>query len=319
MPMCISTHKSASRRTGFTLVELLVVVVVIGIVAGLLLAGFRTAFTKSRNTVAARQLATISQAIETFNTDHGYFPPILTEDTTGNRVYRPETSLRGRDMLEALRDARFSSEYTLAVYLLGLGDTDGNGTPDQQEDDGLAGAGIKSPGPDRFWGLKIDSGSGLTPNTGRGGYVVTTGRSYGPYISLSVAEDLIERDPDTGLYRFLDPWGNPVRYYANWPIERQDGEKTIGLTPIELRSREAVQGQVANGGDPIWDRDYNVMNAKYALLSAGESGEVDAQGNDLARFGDISNPNQIFNPTTLSEADLKQLLTDLDTNVRLIP
>ncbi|MCA9311187.1 MAG: type II secretion system protein [Phycisphaerales bacterium] len=309
------------RRSAFTLVELLVVIVIIALLAGLLLAAFRGAFTASRTTMAQRQLASIAQGVDAFYNDFNYYPPVLTP-AGGNLYVRPETSYAPRNVIDELRDARYSSDFSLGIYLLGLGDTNSDGTPDSEEDDGLAGPGFREPGPDRYWGITADGSDGMTPADGRGGYVTTTGRTYGPYLSLSAAESFIERDEATGLYRFTDPWGQPIRYYANWQTTVRVGsnvERTVDYIPVELRSPAAVEGQRLAAGEPAWDRDMDVLNAPYALLSAGESDEVDAQGNPVPRFGDISNPRSPFDPSSLDDNTFRTLMQDLQSNVRYIP
>ncbi len=316
-------HRDAhnSRRGGFTLVELLVVIVIVGLLLALLLAAFSGAFSATRKTMAGRQLQTIAQAVEAFNNDFNYYPPVLTP-TNSNQYVRPETSFPARRVVDELRDARYSSEYSLGIYLLGLGDTNGDGVPDEEEDDGLKGPGFRDPGPDRFWGIEDGASDGMTPDDGRAGYVTTTGRTYGPYLSLSVAEDFIERDDDTGLYRFTDPWGQTIRYYSNWQTTVRvagETEQSVRHIPIEIRSPEAVEAQRLNGGDPVWDREVGVLNAGYALLSAGEPSETDGAGNPVPRFGDIGNISSGLDPSTLTDEDFVALKRDLDSNVRYIP
>ena len=96
-------------------------------------------------------------------------------------------------------------------------------------------------------------------------------------------------------------------------------DRSVAHVPVELRSPAAVEAQRLNGGQPAWDRDMDVLNAPYALLSAGESDEVDAQGNPVPRFGDISNPRSPFDPSSLDDNTFRTLMQDLQSNVRYIP
>jgi len=64
-----------SRRSGFTLVELLVVVTVIGILVGLLLPAVQAAREAARRTSCSNNLRQLGMAVQNYHSTHGCFPP----------------------------------------------------------------------------------------------------------------------------------------------------------------------------------------------------------------------------------------------------
>ena len=67
-------HK-VQRRTGFTLVELMVAVVIVAMLAGLTVIGTRVAMKKTKETTVKLQLEQLSMALEKYKNDFGEYPP----------------------------------------------------------------------------------------------------------------------------------------------------------------------------------------------------------------------------------------------------
>jgi general secretion pathway protein G len=61
---------SASRRGGFTLVELLIVVVVLGILAGIVLPSFNTSTEDTKVSAAVRDLQTLRASVDLYKVQH---------------------------------------------------------------------------------------------------------------------------------------------------------------------------------------------------------------------------------------------------------
>ena len=78
--------KSGARRSGFTLVELLVAITVIAILVGMLSAAVIPAWTRAKETAIITQMKQVEMAIEEFKNDFGFYPPSFVTihfDNTG--------------------------------------------------------------------------------------------------------------------------------------------------------------------------------------------------------------------------------------------
>ena len=82
-------------RRGFTLVELLVVMSIIGLLVGIAVPGLQLARFKAREAALQMKLSTISNALETFKNDQGFYPQSTPSDALLNNVdsdgdFRPD-------------------------------------------------------------------------------------------------------------------------------------------------------------------------------------------------------------------------------------
>ncbi len=374
-PSPASAPAPAVCRRAFTLVELLTVVVIIGVLIGILLVAFTGVLRTSKNLQCERTLRTIGDAVQSFNTDFRYDPPLLRiqrddwdigeATTAGDTVVIPEawptsaagdppTSARTRQNLE---QTRYASEYSAAVYLMGAGDIDGqtvtndnavdttqpNRGANQDEDDGKSGPGVRDPGPDRSWGGAGDRGQQTSGTSQR--RAIRTGRTYGPYLDQTSMASLMLLDQNTGLYRIADPWGQPIRYYRNWPTKNRpssgEPEASVAFTPVEIRNPIAVEHQMASSNQPNYEFEREVLSARFMLLSAGQNSLTSTAAGELRPvplFGDrargspgasIVDPADLgpfiqdlsveFDPTAGADIDRAYMLSDLSDNVRFIP
>jgi general secretion pathway protein G len=69
-----SEARGQGRKTGFTLVELMVVVVIVGLLAGTATVGVRSYLIKGKQAVARKEIATICTALDTYYTQHDRYP-----------------------------------------------------------------------------------------------------------------------------------------------------------------------------------------------------------------------------------------------------
>ena len=65
------------QQSGFTIVELLIVIVVIGILAAITIVAYNGIQAKARDSGRIAKIKSIAKAIEMYNTDNGRYPPIL--------------------------------------------------------------------------------------------------------------------------------------------------------------------------------------------------------------------------------------------------
>ena len=69
--------EKAGRRRGFTLVELLVVIVVLAVLAAIVLPKFMDSSTRSRESALKSDLKLLRNAVATFQTDTGTYPATM--------------------------------------------------------------------------------------------------------------------------------------------------------------------------------------------------------------------------------------------------
>lgn len=71
-----------SKKRGFTLVEILIVVIILGILAAIVIPQFTNASSDARNNSVSSTLQTVRSQIELFKIQHADTPPVLTSGWT---------------------------------------------------------------------------------------------------------------------------------------------------------------------------------------------------------------------------------------------
>lgn len=98
-----------NHKHGFTLIELMVVISIIGLMASVVLAAMSSARTKARDTQRIRDLQEISKAIELYYDKYGYYPirsalaAVVATSASGNANWSSlENALRSEGFLPTL-------------------------------------------------------------------------------------------------------------------------------------------------------------------------------------------------------------------------
>jgi prepilin-type N-terminal cleavage/methylation domain-containing protein len=102
------------KEQGFTIVELLIVIVVIGILAGLVITTYNGIQQKARNTERTTDLKTFQSQLEAYYANNGAYPgPDSLGTTSATNVTFIKASMKGMDS-ETLRDPKgTAADYSL--------------------------------------------------------------------------------------------------------------------------------------------------------------------------------------------------------------
>jgi prepilin-type N-terminal cleavage/methylation domain-containing protein len=79
--MVLNNIKSRQRERGFTIVELLIVIVVIGILAGITIVAYSGITNRANQSKAQQNAASAQSVAEAFNADKGYYPALAATGT----------------------------------------------------------------------------------------------------------------------------------------------------------------------------------------------------------------------------------------------
>ena len=82
--MVLGNIKTRQQEKGFTIVELLIVVVVIGILAAITIVAYSGITNRANTTKAQTNAANVQKVAEAMNADNGTYPRLTTELATGS-------------------------------------------------------------------------------------------------------------------------------------------------------------------------------------------------------------------------------------------
>ncbi|MEM1424816.1 MAG: prepilin-type N-terminal cleavage/methylation domain-containing protein, partial [Planctomycetota bacterium] len=224
---------SRHPRRGLTLVELIVVVAIIIILVTIITAGYSTVTRSAKDAKNLAFVNSVGQGVEAFRLDfNDRIPPLVTTPPGGASAglgNNLATSFAVPDMIddfqdraEAIREARYYSDLTLGIYLLGSSDLNGDGAINYSSpgnsvpntDDGVDGPGYKDPGQILAWKRRDPADPSRWLHQ-----PAQTGRTYGPYLEPG-NDEFIENVSFNGaiVQQLVDSYGNPLRFYTGYPV-----------------------------------------------------------------------------------------------------
>jgi prepilin-type N-terminal cleavage/methylation domain-containing protein len=298
-------HTHSGPRRGFTLLEILFSVLVIGMLLALLIGGVRLATRGAKETTQRQAARTIMVGISQFKREFNFLPPLVKDQhpqaaerrsvvMSGNTrrisIYAPAVD-PDRDLLQGTGftidannpffDYRYSIR-ALPYYLAGgLGTQYGAGPEAAITIDGITGPGMYRPNPDGTFEVPRDVRSGST----------TSGRvtaSIEPLVNIGRGDLklFVDPDPNTGLLEG-DAAADPqnlravelrdindvaIRYYR-WEPEDTVQDPTDLNIPLMVARLENETGRnpqiIPTPEDRNLATNVKVKAARFAVVAAG--------------------------------------------------
>jgi prepilin-type N-terminal cleavage/methylation domain-containing protein len=260
------TQSKTHARRGFSLIEMMVVMLVIFMLMGLLIGGFRFATSYSKRAANKAAVSSLKQAISQFEQQVGFIPPMVKDmgdpPPAGNFTGTPTRVVNGENRpfvyltsnpadlvflrtrpASTVADMRFSI-YTYSYYLVGACDlprTTANPVPTI---DGIAGPGF------------------LTPK--RDGTFERSGKQFGAMFDVGKnARVLVTTEAAEGRVELRDPNGIAFRYYR-WEHGKPTGAQMGEIVDINDLNIPEILGSPSD--------NEALKNAKWAILGAGPDG-----------------------------------------------
>jgi prepilin-type N-terminal cleavage/methylation domain-containing protein len=185
-------HQNRTHKNGFTLIEILVVIAIIAVLAGILLAALSGVQQAAKKTKTATLLQSFGRACDEFALDHGRYPGLLPDSVIdGTTITSTQNAL-----LELMGGARVKNTQSTASVIAEYDDfLDGTSVPEFTVNG---------------WSLAFNP-----TRLGEGPWI--SGRVYEPYFSPK-QDDLIyeaydsDNPQDFTFPSLVDAWDTPIIY-----------------------------------------------------------------------------------------------------------
>jgi len=254
-------HYTSSRPPrGFTITELLVVIGIIVLLAGILLVALGRVRTTALETTTIGTMQSFSQACDAFQTEHQQYPGVIPESVLARAIAADSITVSASGIAVGT-EPTFTSMENALLHLMGgyrvvsPSDIQGN-TPAVQRYDDFVNAATNSGAPlyeftfpvgdDQQWQLAVN-----LRQIGEG--PVINRQQYGPYFTpgprvvaavegqwpLNGTEPDAESVDPVELPDLLDAWGQPVLYFRQ---VRSSGPLTAEASDTSVRPQFYLEG-----------------------------------------------------------------------------
>jgi len=235
----------ASRRlrSGFTLVELLVVVAIIALLVGILLPALSAASQAAKKSRTQATMNDFAKACELFFQEHGFYPGLVPDEAlaaAGSPISSTENALL----------------HLMGGYIL-AGDPNYASTTGREFDF----SGVDGP----IFKVIDRDGEGIPSDMGNGPKI--EGRQYATYFDgeLQFARGQVNEPNDFQIPEILDAWGQPIVYLRRarslGPLVGQDGDGAqFVFNTIDPYVESDGLGELQNDQIDTSDEEYSLIS-----------------------------------------------------------
>jgi len=238
------------QRTGFTLVELLVVIAIIAILAAMVLPALAAAKKKAQVMKARTEMADLVNAINAYDTEYGRFPMTSGGTVNGQPVLSNEQAIAG------------TSDFTTGLFGFGLG-INGNGTGYTSDNNSNVVAILMN-------ATTFPNGQPtMYPNHEKNPKQVTFLTAHSSdYDPINAPNPNPPGGLDrTGVYR--DPWGDPYIITMDTSYDDQCSDFFYCQQSVSQDSNQTGYNGLANTVDANGNGNHFLFHGKVMVWSAG--------------------------------------------------
>lgn len=229
-------HKPTNTRSGFTLIELMVVIAIIGLLVAILLPTFGTVRLQAKIAQTNAQFQAIDSGVNLFRSEAklgGAFPPSASDNRDDRRKIANPKSTQPELNNDGNNEVLITGAHLLFHALVGA---DGLGTPGFRDLD-RDGKWWNDTSDEEGGAYELDQTTGDEKRTRYGGAGYVDDKMKESASSLRTMDEggfalnASDLPGETGLdeMMFLDPWGTPILYYRASGASRRilaDNSKT---------------------------------------------------------------------------------------------